>query len=377
MRTTTTSEPGQRAVSRWLALWLAALAGLACASTAPRSSPPAASPAPAATRGLWAMGTVLELELVAAEPVAADRALDAVVEQIRGLEARVSRFEARSEVSRLRATAGGPGFLPSAALAALIERALRYHALTRGAFDVSVGPLVELWSRAARTGVWPAPSAIDEARARVGLPRVLRQDGEGRVALREPGMALDFGGLAKGYALELANTALRERGFDRGLLSFGQSSVWALGTPEDGPAWRLLVDTPLGPAVLALADRALSVSSSLSQTSRIGDRRVSHVVDPRSGEALRRRMQAIVLAPDAALAEALSTALLVLPPEEGIALVTRLPEVEAQLVVAEGAQGRGHRLLRTPGFADVVEEGVGADGRRGRAQWASRFLNSR
>jgi thiamine biosynthesis lipoprotein len=126
--------------------------------------------------------------------------------------------------------------------------------------------------------------------------------------------------------------------------------VWALGRPPDAAGWRLLARGPgasdLG--VLTLVDGALSGSGSLGQWVEIGGVRYGHVLDPRTGRPLQRRRQALVTAPDGALAEALSKAVLVLGEGEGLALVASLPGCEALLVDADG------RAWRTPGWDAAV-----------------------
>ncbi len=131
-------------------------------------------------------------------------------------------------------------------------------------------------------------------------------------------MSIDLGGIAKGFALDAVAADLRAAGFARGLLSFGQSSVWALGAPADARGWRLAVRDDEGDVigVIELCDRALSASSSFGRSSEIGGRRYGHVVDPRTGLAITEARRAIIVSRDATLAEALSTALLVLSEEE-------------------------------------------------------------
>ena len=217
-----------------------------------------------------------------------------------------------------------------------------------GSFDVTVGPLVALWTHAGETGVAPSAESIAQARARVGADQI-QVDGS-RAALARPGVSVDLGGVAKGWALDRMLPLLRARGIDHALLDFGQSSVWALGAPPGSPGWRLLARGPDDGAlgVLTLSNQALSISGSLGQWVEIGGRRYGHVLDPRSGLPLERRRQALVVAPDAALAEALSKALLILGEQEGIALVGAQPGCEGLLVDADGGS------WETPGWREGV-----------------------
>jgi thiamine biosynthesis lipoprotein len=319
---------------------LTALGGLALACASP--------PPVEVSDGRYVMGTVLEITLEARSEALARQALEELFALAQRLDALLSRHDPASELSRLNAAAGGAALPVDPELARILEASLAYSRLTQGAFDVTVGPLVALWTRAAEHGRLPSADELARAREQVGAQGV-RVAG-GAVELAGPGVSIDLGGIAKGWALDRMLPRLRARGIGSALLSFGQSSVWALGAPAGAPGWRLLARGPDGGAlgVLSLADRALSVSGSLGQFVEIEGRRYGHVLDPRSGLPLQRRRQALVVAPDATLAEALSKGLLILGEREGIALVAGQPGCEGLLVDADGGS------WETPGWRQAV-----------------------
>jgi thiamine biosynthesis lipoprotein len=231
------------------------------------------------------------------------------------------------------------------ALADLLAVSLRHTVATRGSFDVSVAPLVALWKQAGLRNALPSAREISEARSRIGATRIAILP-DGRVAL-PAGMAIDLAGIAKGFALDRALPILRAASVSNALLELGQSSTWALGAPSGSPeGWRLLARAPEGgfAGVLTLRDRALSVSGSLGQSTEIAGRRFGHVIDPRSGRPLERRRQALVVAQDAAQAEALSKALLVLGEVQGLEVVASQPGCEGLLLDEGGAR------FATPGW---------------------------
>ena len=164
-----------------------------------------------------------------------------------------------------------------------------------------------------------------------------------------------LGGIAKGWALDRMAAELRADGFATGLLSFGQSSVQALGTPPGDTGWRLLLTAPVEgfAGVVELSDRAFSVSSSLGQWSEIAGRRYGHVVDPRSGRALERRRQAAVVAASATLAEVLSTALVVLTPEAGLSVV-EAQDAEAFIIEEDGTTHESSGWRAASGFQPLA-----------------------
>jgi len=320
---------------------LAALSALACAAPPP---PPLVE----LSDGRPAMGTILEITLLAPDTPLARKTLDELFELAQRLDAALSRYDPASELSKLNRSAGQGAILVGPALAQILAASVGYTRLTRGSFDVTVGPLVALWTRAGETGVLPNAEEIEQARALVGAEQI-RVEASG-VALARAGVSADLGGIAKGWALDRMLPLLRERGIDHALLDFGQSSLWALGAPPGAAGWRLLARGPGDGAlgVLTLSDQALSVSGSFGQSTLIGGRRYGHVLDPRSGRPLERQRQALVVAPDAALAEALSKALLILGEAEGIALIAAQPGCEGMLVDAEGGS------WETPGWREAV-----------------------
>jgi len=309
------------------------LVALACASPSPE-------PSATASDGRQAMGTVLELTLVGPDAEALEGALARLFAEVARLEALLSDWDPTSEVARLNASAGRGRRSVAPEVAELLGRSRALTRLTRGSFDVTVGPLVSLWREAGLRAELPTRAALASALRRVGGEGIF-VGADGSVALPE-GASVTLGGVAKGYALDRLLPLLGAAGVEAALLSFGESSTWALGAPPGTSGWRLLARAPQGgfAGVLTLRDRALSVSGSFGSFSEIEGRRFGHVLDPRSGEPLEQESEALVVAPDATLAEALSKALLVLGAREGIALVDGLPGCEALLL---DARGRGRR----------------------------------
>jgi len=318
----------------------AALALLACACAG--AAPPEATLA-TASDGRPAMGTILEITLVGPDAPALRAAMEPLFAEATRLDRLMTPWDAASDAGRLNAAAGRGPLSVAPELADLLARSTALSRLTRGTFDVTVGPLVSLWSEAGARGELPSHAALAAARARVGASQ-LRVAGDGRVELAA-GAAVNLSGVAKGYALDRMLPLLRDADARAALLCFGQSSAWALGAPPGAAGWRLLARAPGGGflGILTLRDRALSVSGSFGGFALIGGRHFGHVIDPRSGEPLAEDRLALVVAPDATLAEALSKAVLVLGPREGLDLVAAQPGCEALLADAGGrvAQTRG------------------------------------
>jgi thiamine biosynthesis lipoprotein len=342
--------------------------GAAAALVAALAAPARAETPGVVSDGRYAMGTVLEIALVTADRERAEALLETLYAEVARLERILSNWDPTSDVSRLNAAAGqGPEPVAPElvdALALAIELAPR----TRGSFDVTVGPLVALWREAGARGAPPTPEELARARAKVGADGLRIDRDAGTAELLRTEAVVELGGLAKGFALDRLADRVRAEGIPGALLSFGQSSLWAVGAPPDAEGWRLLVRRPDGgfAGVATLRDRAASVSASLGQATEVAGRRYGHVIDPRSGAPLEAPAEAMALAPSASRAEAWSKALLVLGAEEGLALLASEPGCEGLVVDASGRRSQTPGWQAATRFEALEEEaGGGAPTRRG------------
>ena len=307
-------------------------------------SPGAAGPLVTVRDGRPLMGTLLQLTLVSDDEARARVAAEACFALGAELEAVLTTYDPASATSRLNASAGAGPFQAPPALARMLADSKRLSAATGGVFDPTVGPLIELWTQAGRTGRLPSAAAIATAKSRVGAERIVLGP-DGMVAL-EPGMRVNFGGVGKGFALDRMREGLAEHGVSRALLDFGGSSWLALGAPAGEPTWRVLLRDGRGgfAGVVSLRDASVSFSESFGEASEIEGKRYGHVIDPRTGWPIREPVAGVALASDGATAEALTKALVVLAPPEGLAVVARTPGAEALVIDAAGA------LHESPGF---------------------------
>jgi thiamine biosynthesis lipoprotein len=193
-----------------------------------------------------------------------------------------------------------------------------------GAFDVTVGPLVQLWRTARKTQTLPTASALADARSRVGWQK-LKLDATNRTAeLTVPGMRLDLGGIAKGYACDEAIRVLREYGIRSALVEAGGDIV--VSDPPSGQRGWTIDTTPdvsINLQTTLIHDEAISTSGHAAQFVEIGGVRYSHVVDPRTGLGLTNHYTATVIAPRGITTDALSTAATIVGPREAERFVKR------------------------------------------------------
>ncbi len=258
------------------------------------------------------MGTLFRLKMYAETEQAARAAAGAAFERVRDLDARLSDYKPESELNSLSTE---PRRL-SDDLFRVLEHAHQLARDTGGAFDVTAGPIVRLWRQARKTGALPSQQQIESA-MRVSGYRNLGLDSVSRSAyLRVGGMQLDLGGIAKGYAAGEALLVLRTRGITRALVA--ASGDIAIGdAPPGSEGWRVGID-PFEKGsgferVLTLRNCAVSTSGDANQFTEIGGVRYSHIVDPRTGWALTRRIAMTVVANGGMIADALATAGSVMP----------------------------------------------------------------
>jgi len=257
----------------------------------------------------------------------AARACTAAFQRIAELEDVMSDYRPTSELMRLCAQAGGPPVPVSDDLFFVLHRARDLSRRSAGAFDVTVGPYVALWRRARQTGPFPSEKELREARRRVGWWKMRLDPKAQTVRLLRPGMRLDLGGIAKGYAGDCALAVLKKQGVTRALFEAGGDIV--VGDPPPGrPGWgvELFEANPESKGkTLTLANAAISTSGDTEQFVEFNGRRYSHIVDPRTGLGLTNRIAVTVVARDGITADSLSTAVSVLGLAEGSALVQSFP----------------------------------------------------
>jgi thiamine biosynthesis lipoprotein len=242
------------------------------------------------------MGTVVTISLYADSDERAQRGFIAAFARIKELDAILSDYKPDSELSRVCET-NGP---VSRALMTVLAHAQRLAAETDGAFDITAGPLTRLWRQARAQKRLPTNEAIADAIHRSGY-RKLQLDRTVRCLV--PGMQLDAGGIAKGYAADEALAALRRAGIRSALVAV--SGDIAIGDPPPGQSgWRVRLEDE----TRTLSNVGVSTSGDEFQFVEIDGVRYSHIIDPRTGMPLQNSRNVSVIAPSAMEADALATA---------------------------------------------------------------------
>lgn len=303
------------------------------------------------------MGIEFKLLLYSEDADVASAAAKRAFARIGELDARLSDYDAESELNRLCEKAGGPPVAASDDLYRVLDRSLYYWRETDGTFDPTVAPVIRLWRRARREKALPDPAKLEATRALVGAGDVSLDPAKKSVRLARKGMRLDFGGIAKGYAADEAYKVLADAGCPIALVA-AEGDIRAGHAPPGRPGWRVKIAPPSQSNQspwddLILKDRAVSTSGDTTQYVEIDGVRYSHIVDPRTGQALTRRGAVTVVANDATSADAIATAFAVLGPEASFRLAPEF-KVEALFVTAGGEKDV---VETTPGFDGIPKAG--------------------
>jgi thiamine biosynthesis lipoprotein len=296
------------------------------------------------------MGSPFKIVLYSPDEATARRASRAAFDRIAALDAAFSDYRPDSELMLLCEKAGGPPVPISDDLLDILLQSRTIYERSGGAFDVTVGPVVRLWRRARRDRKMPDAQLLARARSLVSSD-LMRIDPKAKtVQLLRPGMKLDLGGIAKGYASNAAISVLRSQGVTRALVA-GAGDIVASGPPPGRDGWTIgiapLDDPQSRPErYISLRDAAVSTSGDAERFVVIDGKRYSHIVDPRTGLGVVDRCSVTVVARDGATADALDTAVFVLGPERGLALVEATDGAAALIVRSEGGVTKSYESSR-------------------------------
>ena len=291
------------------------------------------------SRSEFLMDTFVSIRAVGLNP---EQAIQAAFDEMHEIESLMSRHIPDSDVSRINQAAGGDPVRVNDETFHVVEEAIRWADLTQGAFDITIGPLMDVWGFGGENPTVPTVEEIEQARALVGWDLV-ELDSENRtVRLPMQGMSIDLGGIAKGYAALKGAQALSECGISHALIDAGGNIV-TIGSRPDGEPWQIGIRDPRGESMndtvgptLSVANHAVATSGDYERFFEHDGKRYHHILDPKIGMPVEMVRSVTVLAEDALCADMLSTAVFVLGPDEGIKFVETLEGISAMIVDSAG-----------------------------------------
>lgn len=297
------------------------------------------------------MGSELHLTAFTVDEPAARAAFAQVFSEFDRLDGLLSVWRGDSDVNRMNQAAGGAPVPVHADTRRVLRAAAQVNAWTDHKFAVTFGALAEVWKfDHDQDGRVPTAAEIAARLPRIDDRAVVVDDAAGTAAVTRAGVRVHLGGIGKGFAVDRAVAILRGAGLRDFLIQAG-GDLYAGGQAGDTP-WRLGIQDPRGPggepfAAIELSDATFSTSGDYERFFISDGLRYHHILDPETGQPARGCRSVTIVARDATMADGLSTGVFILGPERGMALVERLPEVEAVIVTADnqvrissGLQGR-------------------------------------
>jgi FAD:protein FMN transferase len=263
---------------------------------------------------------------------------------VHAFEAKYSRFQPGSIVSRINDAAGKEWVEVDPETEGLLKMCDTLFFMTRGILDPSALPLIRIWNWKADPPVIPDAAAIAAALKLVGWSKVRREPG--RVFLPEKGMALDFGGFGKEYAVDIVSLIAKDHGVTSSLVDFGHD-LRAAGAPPGRPAWHIGLEDPKVPgknwASIGLTGKSIASSGDYIRSFTVAGKRYGHIIDPRTGWPVANGCtQASVIADSCLQAGMLSTAAFIAGIEKGLEMIRSVPGAEGLILTdKEKAQTRG------------------------------------
>ena len=305
---------------------------------------------PVVERAGVAMGSELRLTATTADEAAARSAFDAVFAEFERLEALMSTWRPGSDVERINAAAGVQAVPVAADVRDVLRQARQISEWTEGTFDVTFGALTDVWKfDHDQDNTIPSADAIRARLPLIDYRQIDIDDRAGTVFLKRRGMKIHLGGIGKGYAVDHAIGIQRQAGLRDFMIQAG-GDLYVGGT-KDGHLWRLGINDPRGPqgtsfATIDLTDSTFSTSGDYARFFIKDGVRYHHILDPATGQPARLCRSVTIAAASPELADAVAKGVFILGPEKGMALVEKIPHLEAVIVTAT------NDVLVSPGLKD-------------------------
>ncbi len=298
------------------------------------------------------MGTFARAVVIAEDSNTAKKCIEIALAEIHKVDELMSDYKNDSEISKLNRDGFKTAVRLSQSTYEVLQRSIEYSKLTDGAFDVTVGPLVDLFRIAKDKQTPPTEDEISKAKSKVGFEKLILDEQNRTLQFTVDGMRLDLGGIAKGYAVDKAVQAMQTSGAIGGMVDLG-GDIRCFGTPLKGKKhWIIGLQNPNSDKDIAgrdvmlklqLANGAVATSGDYQQFVLIEDKRHSHIIDRKTGTSTEGLSSVTIIADNATDADALATAITVMGAEKGLALIESMPDTEAILITSQPE----YKLIKT------------------------------
>jgi thiamine biosynthesis lipoprotein len=290
------------------------------------------------------MGTFARVVAVAKDADTGTKCVEAGLAEIRKVDELMSDYKDDSEISRVNSQAAQKAVQVSESTYKVIQKSVEFSKLTDGAFDVTVGPLVDVFHKMQKERTAPTQEQIAQAKAKVGYEKLILDNENRTVRFAVDGMRLDLGGIAKGYGADKAIEAARRCGAVGVMVDIG-GDVRCFGMPPEGrDQWRIGLQDPNSAVegmsgdglvlTLKVKNAAVATSGDYQQFVLIEGKRYSHIMNRKTGTSVEGLSSVTIIADNATDADALATSVTVMGPVKGIALIEKFPNAEAIIMTS-------------------------------------------
>lgn len=286
------------------------------------------------------MGTVVEITLVGSDDARLNAAAEAAFDEIKRLEGMMSHYKDDSDVAKINRAAGKEAITISEETMDVIDASLKLSQITNGAFDVTMGVLGKVWHFTKDDKGEPSPPSVEEVKKLLPLidyRRIILDKERSTVKLEKQGMKINLGGAAKGYIIGKAVEVLKKHGVKKGIVHAGGDMV-VFQEPDSHP-WLIGIQDPRNKdkivGTIKAQNTAVSTSGDYERFFIKDGMRYHHIMDPSTGFPANKSMAVTIVTKDPTLADALSTAVFVMGPDEGMKLIEQLPDIEGLIIDAK------------------------------------------
>ena len=282
------------------------------------------------------MGNRFEISVIADDAVFANSCIDAAVQEIQRIEQLFTTFKDDSDTNRINASAGVSPVKVEREVVDLIQRSLKISDITQGSFDITYGSIDKsLWNFDKNMTSLPDAVTAKNSVRLINYKNVIVDEKESTVFLKEKGMRIGFGGIGKGYAAEKAKTVLQNMGITSGIVNAaGDLTAW--GYQPNGEPWTIGIADPDSIqhpfSSLNITNMAIATSGNYVKFAVINGKKYSHTIDPKTGLPVSGIKSVTIIAPNAELADALATPVMVMGIKAGRHLINQLPGISCIII---------------------------------------------
>lgn len=284
------------------------------------------------------MGTLFDITVSHPDVEEAKKAIEKVFEEIRRIELLTSKFNLKSEVSQINQHADDNALAVSSEVYELLRKSIYYSQLTEGAFDVTVGPILDLWDFENEKNVIPSSENLSRQLLLVDFRNVLLGINN-HVNLIKSGMKLDLGGVAKGYAVDRGIEILRKKNINNAILN-GGGDLKCIGEKSPGSPWKIGIRHPRNLASVIASiegkDIAMATSGDYQNYFITNNVRYHHLLDPVTGQPAQGLRSVTIISKDTILADAMATAVFIMGAEKGLKFIESQTQLEGFLINSAG-----------------------------------------